>query len=304
MIDWEKGIAEVSNFKGREFLIKRDDLLSPTINGNKAYKFFFLLQKNFNHIVSYGGNQSNAMLCLSYIAKEKNAKFTYFTPPLSNYLKNNIHGNFKLAKQNGAIIKESKESLETKAKTFAKENNAIFINQGGNVEQDEGIEKLARQILNLDKNNLCVFCSSGSGISAFLLQNKLDSIDVITTPCVGGSEFLIKEFEKFKLQFESKPPFESKFRPIFESKSTFKTPRIILPKKKYHFAKPNIDLLNIYKEWLNKGIEFDLIYDCVMWKAIEDNLQNLEYENYLFLHSGGLSANESILERYKFLNIL
>ena len=41
-----------------------------------------------------------------------------------------------------------------------------------------------------------------------------------------------------------------------------------------------------------------------MWKAIEDNLQNLEYENYLFLHSGGLSANESILERYKFLNLL
>lgn len=294
MIDWGKGVIQSYIFKGREFLIKRDDLLSPTINGNKAYKFFFLLNANLNHIVSYGGNQSNAMLCLSYIAKEKNAKFTYFTPPLSNYLKNNIHGNLKLAKINGAIIKESKEDLKAISEIYAKEKNAIFINQGGNVEQDEGIEKLARQILNLGKNNLCVFCSSGSGISAFLLQKELDSIDVITTPCVGGREFLIKQFEKFKLQFESKPPFESKF----------KTPTIILPKKKYHFAKPNIDLLNIYKEWLNKGIEFDLIYDCVMWKAIEDNLQNLEYENYLFLHSGGLSANESILERYKFLNLL
>ena len=302
MIDWGKGVIQFYIFKGREFLIKRDDLLSPTINGNKAYKFFFLLNANLNHMVSYGGNQSNAMLCLSYIAKEKNAKFTYFTPPLSNYLKNNIHGNLKLAKINGAIIKESKESLETKAKTFAKENNAIFINQGGNVEQDEGIEKLARQILNLGKNNLCVFCASGSGISAFLLQKELDSIDVITTPCVGGREFLIKQFEKFSSLIESRTSFESKFRPLFES--PFKTPTIILPKKKYHFAKPNIDLLNIYKEWLNKGIEFDLIYDCVMWKAIEDNLQNLEYENYLFLHSGGLSANESILERYKFLNLL
>ena len=302
MIDWGKGVIQFYIFKGREFLIKRDDLLSPTINGNKAYKFFFLLNANLNHMVSYGGNQSNAMLCLSYIAKEKNAKFTYFTPPLSNYLKNNIHGNLKLAKINGAIIKESKESLETKAKTFAKENNAIFINQGGNVEEKKGIEKLARQILNLGKNNLCVFCASGSGISAFLLQKELDSIDVITTPCVGGREFLIKQFEKFSSLIESRTSFESKFRPLFESK--FKTPTIILPKKKYFFAKPNIDLLNIYKEWLNKGIEFDLIYDCVMWKAIEDNLQNLEYENYLFLHSGGLSANESILERYKFLNLL
>lgn len=302
MIDWGRGIVQAANFKGREFLIKRDDLLSPTINGNKAYKFFFLLNANLNHIVSYGGNQSNAMLSLSYIAKEKNAKFTYFTPPFSKYLKNNIHGNLKLAKINGAIIKESKEDLKAISEIYAKENNAIFINQGGNVEEKKGIEKLARQILNLGKNNLCVFCASGSGISAFLLQNKLDSIDVITTPCVGGREFLIKEFEKFSSLIESRTSFESKFRPLFESK--FKTPTIILPKKKYFFAKPNIDLLNIYKEWLNKGIEFDLIYDCVMWKAIEDNLQNLEYENYLFLHSGGLSANESILERYKFLNLL
>lgn len=72
----------------RKVYIKRDDLLHPFINGNKARKFKTLLEDNLKTkaIISYGGNQSNAMLTLSHIAKLKGYEFIYVTPPPSKTL--------------------------------------------------------------------------------------------------------------------------------------------------------------------------------------------------------------------------
>lgn len=275
---------ESYTFCDMPFLVKRDDLIDEKINGNKAYKFYFLFNADYNHIVSYGGNQSNAMLALAYITNFKNIRFTYFTPQLSNYLKNSINGNLKIALQNGANIKYAKNpNLESL--NYAKQNNAFFVPQGGMFNKSQiGLEILARHILELELEDFCVFYSSGSGTSSLFLSKFLKpyNIDIWTTNCIGSKEYLIKQF----LNLE---------------KDSTKHPNIISTNKKFSFAKPYSEILEIYQKWLESGIEFDLLYDCIMWQAIANNLHLFKkYKNRLFIHSGGLSGNESQLERYKY----
>lgn len=279
-IDFDRSIIELHAWRGIPFLIKRDDLISPFVNGNKAYKFYFLLSEDINHIVSHGGNQSNAMLALSYIAKHKKANFTYFTRPLPKTLACNLEGNIKVSLSNGMKL----HFLDDMRK-IPEYKNSVFIKQGGVTPLAKGgILKLADSILKLGLNKLCVFYSSGTGTSSFYLQSILKqyNIDVFTTNCVGSIEYLLKQFDTLSVN--------NKLRPI------------ILPQnKKHHFAKPYKDIINIYKEWLNIGIEFDLLYDCIMWNAIESNLEILyKYDSHLFIHSGGVFSNKTQLKRYKF----
>lgn len=272
-------------WRDEEFLIKRDDLLSIYLSGNKAYKAYFLLHKDFSHIVSFGGNQSNAMLSLAYLAKQKKARFTYFTKPLSSYLKNNIDGNLKLSLEFGMDIRFS-DNLEMDSSMFAKEINALYIPQGiACGEAKEGIIKLAESILSLRLDDLCVICSSGTGIMSFYLQQYLGSIRVFTTSCVGSRSYLQEQFLSYSK--------------LDSSYANFVMPHILETKKKYTFAKPYKELLEIYMEHLESKIEFDLLYDCLMWKAIDENMDLLKpYKYRLFLHSGGIYGNKTQLKRY------
>lgn len=286
-INFNNSIIESYIWHNERFLIKRDDLISPFINGNKVYKFYFLLNRDFEIITSYGGNQSNAMATLSYIAKAKNARFVYFTRELPTLLLNQVSGNLKFALENKMELKISND-MKNDCIAFANENNAIFIPQGGAMnEAREGIAKLAQDIINLNLENLCVFYSSGTGTSSLFLQEYLKkyNIDVFTTPCVGNKNYLYKQF-------------------LILSKKKQNFPQILQTKDKFTFAKPNIKLLNIYREFLKQGIEFDLLYDCVMWHAIIDNFHIIKnYKNRLFLHSGGIFGNKSQIERYEYYNM-
>ena len=69
---------------GRLFYVKRDDLFDTHLAGNKYRKLHPLLQtpkENLEHIISYGGTQSNAMLAIAAMCKAKGWKFTYYTKP-------------------------------------------------------------------------------------------------------------------------------------------------------------------------------------------------------------------------------
>jgi 1-aminocyclopropane-1-carboxylate deaminase/D-cysteine desulfhydrase-like pyridoxal-dependent ACC family enzyme len=70
---------------------------------------------------------------------------------------------------------------------------------------------------------------------------------------------------------------------------------ILEPDKKYHFAKPYPEFLRIQKKLLDAGIEFDLLYAPGMWKALLEQTD----EEIMYIHSGGVTGNESMLARYK-----
>jgi 1-aminocyclopropane-1-carboxylate deaminase/D-cysteine desulfhydrase-like pyridoxal-dependent ACC family enzyme len=267
-------------FENQQFYLKRDDLLHPDFSGNKARKFHYFLQHDFPNvkkIVSYGSAQSNAMYSLSVLAKMKGWEFEYTVDHVADYLKDNPHGNYKAAIDNGMQLIVGRDvPIPT--------NDVLLIEEGGRQKEAEyGIQILAQEIVAWQKeqniDGLNVFLPSGTGTTALFLQKSL-SINVYTTPCVGDVNYLKKQF----LELE---------------KDENKHPNILSLEKKHHFGK-------LYKEnykiWLKlhqeTGVEFDLLYDPLGWRVL------LAYPEIfskptLYIHQGGVLGNESMLPRYE-----
>ena len=267
--------------EGREFLIKRDDLIDPFLAGNKYRKLYKLLKTPSNKlekIISYGGTQSNAMLAISAMCKSKGWEFVYYTKPISKTQKTASYGNYfhsiSLGMKHIEIEQElyrdfiSSLSLSIDAKTF-------LIDQGGAVQEaKEGLEALAQEIreANIDAKSLAT--PSGTGTTALFLALAMPEFKVYTTPCVGDINYLKKQMQ-----------------------ALHKLPDnlvILEPSRKYHFAKPYPEFLEIYNKLLRTGVEFDLLYSPSMWLSLLSQTN----EKILYIHSGGVSGNESMLKRY------
>jgi len=274
-------------FEGHSFYLKRDDLLHPDFSGNKARKFYYFLQNDFPNIkkiVSYGSAQSNAMYSLSVLAKMKGWEFEYFVDHVAEYLKENPHGNYKGAIDNGMQISVDQVPLiPTK--------DVLFIEEGGRQKEAEfGIKILAEEIITWQKEQgveeLNVFLPSGTGTTALYLQKSLLTLNaecatlVFTTPCVGDETYLEEQF----LELER----DKKYHPT-----------ILTLQKKHHFGK-------LYKEnykiWLKlqqeTGVEFDLLYDPLGWRVLLAH-EELFSKPVLYIHQGAVLGNESMLPRYQ-----
>jgi len=273
---------EPKSFRGVSFLLKRDDLISKELSGNKARKAAYLLQnppKEIDTIISYGSIQSNAMYSLSFLAKELGLKFIYYANHIPSYLKTNIEGNLKLALDNGMILKEGYNNIKTLP-------NALIIEEG--IAEDfayYGVEELAKEIIKQtdSKKEYQIFLSSGTGTTALFLSKALkrlnSNIKVYTTPCVGSSEYLFQQFSELEPNKE--------YYPI-----------IIDTKKRYHFGGLYKEFYQIWLELQKElNIEFELLYDPKSWLVI---LQNQEiFNNLIYIHQGGVLGNSSMLKRYK-----
>ena len=266
-------------FRDKRYYIKRDDLTHPLFSGNKARKLWFLFYEDlsfFEKIISHGSSQSNAMLSLSYLSKIKNIQFDYYTSHINNFLKQNPHGNYKYALKNGMNI------IIGKPPTSFKENE-LFIPEGGYIDRaEEGIKILAEEIkewVRKQRIKVDIFLPSGTGTTALYLQKNLPNIKVYTTPCVGDSEYLKKEFLQLCHDEEVHPT-------------------ILNSDKKYHFAKLYKEFYLLWLELKEKGIEFDLVYDPKGWLTLlyhEDIFEN----PILYIYQGGILGNESMLPRYQ-----
>ncbi len=272
-------------YRGKEFYIKRDDLLDKDFSGNKARKFYYFLKNDFptiKRVVSYGSNQSNAMYSLSVLAKLKSWEFVYFCDHIPKLLKENPIGNFKYALLNGMKLIESKdrakEANELKSKT------TLVIQEGGRqAEAKFGIELLANELKqDIKKHNIknpYIFLPSGTGTTALYLSVFLDC-RVFTCSTVGGDEYLKDQF----LELE-------------KDESLF--PKILSSKKKYHYAKPYLELYELWYELKKEmGVEFDLIYDTVGWQKFLLHANSIK-GTPIYIHQGGIKGNESMLARYE-----
>ncbi len=268
--------------EGREFLVKRDDLIDPYLAGNKYRKLYTLLniQKNsFTKIISYGGTQSNAMLAIAAMCKKKDWEFLYYTKTLSAQQKKQNDGNYFHSIELGMNHVEIEEELYKDFIASLRLNlddKTFIIDQGGAVEEAKiGLEVLAKEIResNLDVKSLAT--PSGTGTTALFLALGLPEYRVYTTPCVGGSEYLKEQM--------------SALHEIPDNLI------ILEPEKKYHFAKPYPEFLDVYENLLESGIEFDLLYAPGMWKVLLEQTK----EEVLYIHSGGVTGNESMLKRYE-----
>jgi len=268
--------------EGREFLIKRDDLFDPFLAGNKYRKLHTLLQtpKNaLNTIISYGGTQSNAMLAIAAMCKQKGWQFVYYTKPLSKRLKVQECGNFFHALSLGMQHKELEESLYREFIVSLRlnlEEGTFIVDQGGaDRSAKEGLKVLAEEIKSVNLDIDAIATPSGTGTTALFLAQALPEFKIYTIPCIGNSDYL-------KEQMQALGTIPNNLT-------------ILEPKRKYHFAKLYPEFLEIYHKTKKAGVEFDLLYAPSMWLTLLEQTT----EKILYVHSGGVSGNESMLERYK-----
>ena len=269
--------------EGREFLIKRDDLIDPHLAGNKYRKLYSLINTPKEHlqtIISYGGTQSNAMLAIAALCKQKEWEFLYYTKPLNATMKSQKSGNFYQAIELGMKHYELEENLYRDfigSQRLSLDEKVYVIDQGGaDSSAREGLAVLADEILEAKLQIDAVATPSGTGTTALFLALALPNLKVYTTPCIGNSAYLKEQM----LALHSELP---------------QNLIILEPKKKYHFAKLYPVFLEMYKKTKEAGVVFDLLYAPSMWQALLEQTD----DRVLYVHSGGVSGNESMLERYK-----
>lgn len=267
---------------GRDFYVKRDDLIDPYLAGNKYRKLYTLLKTPSNElktIISYGGTQSNAMLAISAMCQKKGWEFIYYTKTLSIAMQQEKSGNFYHATRLGMKHIEIENEYYRDFIASLRLNldkETFIIDQGGAVEEARlGLKVLADEIRESSLDVKSLATPSGTGTTALFLALCLPEYKVYTTPCVGDTEYL-----------------KCQMRALCELPSNL---IILEPNRKYHFAKPYKEFLEIWQKLLAAKVEFDLIYAPSMWITLLEHTK----EDVLYVHSGGVSGNESMLERYK-----
>ena len=276
-------------FRGRKFYVKRDDLLDTCLSGNKYRKLYKLLQTPSNHykkIISYGGAQSNAMYALACLCKQKGWAFHYHTKTLPQFLKDGADGNLELSLDQGMILHEVEHgdfNQKVEELKSVNEEGSLFISQGAaDILAKEGVTLLAKEINEWKEEqgitDLNVVLPSGTGTTALYLQEGLaKDIDLYTSALVGDETYQALQWKKL-----SNGPY----------------PKIFAQEDKKKFAKPYLEYLEIHKELQEAtGISFDLIYAPRTWIQLLVNLQDTNKE-ILYIHTGGVSGNETMLQRY------
>lgn len=238
------------------------------------------------------------MASIAALCKRQGWRFTYITKTLSSTLQQNLEGNLKAAIDNGMELlevpqgqyREVVESLysPTPHTGLGQEEGDLVLAQGGaDLGAKEGIESLAEEIAlwkhqyNIDQ--LTVVTPSGTGTTAYFLAISLPEVTVMTTPLIGSKEYLFEQ-----MGFLGAVPGNL---------------MVIDTDKKYRFAKTYPEYLTQYQTFLAQGVEIDLLYAPKMLTMLSETLDNIEGD-ILYVHSGGVQGNSTMLERYRYKGLL
>ena len=285
-------------FLGQTFFLKRDDLLHPLFSGNKARKFSSLLTQDFSKIdtlVGYGSAQANSLYSLAALAYLKQVPLEFYVQHIPVWLKQNPIGNYRAALDLGADVIDlsnpqinpqslhPQQYIEQYCQPHA---NTLCIPEGGRSPiAREGIEQLGHELLEWINENAVIApviaLPSGTGTTALYLQQffKPYNIEVLTCACVGGKSYLIKQFEELH-------------------GSDY--PTILPSREKHHFGKLYLQDYEIWQQLkIETGIEFDLLYDPLMWHSLLPWIKNHPHNTLIYIHQGGLLGNKSMTRRYE-----
>jgi 1-aminocyclopropane-1-carboxylate deaminase len=282
--------VEPMSIDGRTVFVKRDDLLHPFFNGNKARKLAGWMAQDWSGIrrlVSWGGNQSNAMLALAGLSRLRGLPFVYQGKPLPDWLRRHPVGNYRQALALGMEYRQT----ERPDQIAARSGDLVLPRGLAGPQASFGFRQLAAEIVAFaDSQGLAeldIFLPSGTGSSALFLQLALaetPGLRVLTCPCVGDARYLRQQF----LELEA----DSAGHPLILDSG------LSIP-----FGRPDSRLLAIWQELTRaSSIPFDLVYDPIGWHCLRHNWSQLG-GRLLYLHCGGLSGNDSMLGRYRRLGL-
>jgi 1-aminocyclopropane-1-carboxylate deaminase/D-cysteine desulfhydrase-like pyridoxal-dependent ACC family enzyme len=293
----QKSPVSTHFFAEKTFYLKRDDLLHPLFSGNKARKFSQLLAHDFHQIdtlVGYGSPQANSLYSLAALAHIKHVPLLFYVQRIPMWLKQNPIGNYLAALNLGAqVIDLSDAALNPShlhpsqfiEQHFHHNNRALCIPEGGRSPiAKSGIDALGEELIDWiveqKIDHPVVALPSGTGTTALYLQHYLrpHNIEVLTCACVGGAAYLIEQFKEL---------------------NGVDYPTILSARPKHHFGQLYLDDYLIWQRLKQETlVEFDLLYDPLMWLALIPWLQQNLDKTLIYIHQGGLLGNESMAKRY------
>ena len=238
------------------------------------------------------------MASIAALCKRKGWAFLYITNTLSATLRENIGGNLKAALDDGMQLLElphdeyqnviaSLYGPAPDARVRWSEGDLLLAQGGADLGAKEGVAHLAEEIeawqqeQKIDK--LTVVTPSGTGTTAYFLAASLPALDVVTTPLIGSESYLREQMAHLGALPENL--------------------RLLETEKRYRFAKPYREYMDVYKELLEEGVEIDLLYAPKMFIALSALLDEIEGV-ILYVHSGGVKGNSSMIERYRHKGML
>lgn len=282
-------------YRNHTFFLKRDDQLHSHFSGNKARKFMQILENDYPKVttlISYGSAQANSLYSLAALARIKGWKFEFYVDHISEVMKRAPRGNYRGAQELGAqIIDLSTIPSDLHPKCYIDtirqpDETCLFVEEGGRSTLAEyGVKQLAMEVLQWIRfepnHDFVIALPSGTGTTALYLHKhlKAHNIPVITCACVGGDQYLTAQFNEL---------------------GETDHPEILSLEKKHHFGKL---YQQDYETWIDieqqTNIEFDLLYDPLMWRCLENWTLSNPGKTLLYIHQGGLLGNETMLPRYQ-----
>lgn len=232
------------------------------------------------------------MASIAALCKRKGWDFLYITKTLSNTLKQHVNGNLQIALGDGMRLLEVPHNeyrdviaslhSDTPDARIGRNGYELVLAQGGaDLGAKEGVALLAEEIRLWQRENnienLTVITPTGTGTTAFFLASSLPEVMVVTTPLIGSKEYLQEQMQYLGVLPENL--------------------MIIDTQKKYRFGKTYAEYIRVYQALLEQGIEMDLLYAPKMLIALSEEMENIEGD-LLYVHSGGVKGNGSMLERY------
>ncbi|MBC3618175.1 1-aminocyclopropane-1-carboxylate deaminase/D-cysteine desulfhydrase [Vibrio metschnikovii] len=281
-------------FQGVDFYLKRDDKLHPQFCGNKARKFLGLLELEapaITTLISYGSVQANSLYSLAGLAAIRGWKLEYYVHRIPKWLQQRPIGNYRAALELGAQVMTTEyEAINHPHDHIVQvrqpDEHCLFIEEGGRSPLAEyGVRQLALELLEWiqqqPKQHWIIALPSGTGATSLYLQKALQphDIQVITCPCVGDADYLRQQWQQL---------------------ADTLYPTIIEPSRKHHFGHLYHEDYQIWQQLYEQThVEFDLLYDPLMWRCLLDWLPDHQPYSLIYIHQGGLLGNESMLPRYQ-----
>lgn len=287
--------------RGVDFSVKRDDQWRLTgmgagISGNKARKLLYFAEddKVDEVVASFGGHQSNAMVAIAALCRERGSRFVYLTKPVPKWLRQNAAGNYARALALGAEfvplrpedyrrLEDDVGFRESLLEDYCETTSIRWIPQGGACSAAErGVRLLAEEIG--DKNHTVVV-PAGTGTTALFLARH-SSCEVVAVPCATSAKALRRQMEK-----------------LDRATGNFgKFPTLLEGTMKHRFGTPSQRELDVWNELKSCGLFLDLIYAPHTWdvllEAVENNLISTT-PNILYVHCGGVEGVATQLTRYR-----
>jgi 1-aminocyclopropane-1-carboxylate deaminase len=263
--------------------ILREDLIHPTISGNKWRKLKYNLkdakEKGFDTIVTFGGAFSNHIAATAAAGAAVQLKTIGIIrgDKVSN-------ATLDLAESNGMKLQfVSRE--EYRKKDASLYPNCYVIPEGGSNELAlKGCAEIVDNI-NVDYDVIC--CASGTGTTVAGIISSTTK-EVVGFPALKGGKFLETDIKKMLSSVQPQKEFDN-WQLITH----------------YHFggyAKVKPELVDFMKAFKKEyGIVLDFIYTGKMLFGLFDMIKNtsqFDGKKIIVVHTGGLQGNKGFEERF------